>query len=166
MTEIAGEVSFNASVHRARNAVRNLNNLRLFLQADATLKPVGDAEFEFAIVRDFGLLSVRMPGTLTLTEDPSGDLSFSARTAHPLAGGAVVAFTVRFSGDRQRCTLGYRGKVEASGLLSTVLERNIDRVESRLNRVFGEIGRKLARGQGAYEARCAAKKDAIARQGN
>ncbi len=150
--DISGFVEIAAPVRRVRNAIQKRENLVHFLTPGSILGERPDQGFDFIVQRNFGPVSIRLSGVLTVTPDPTRDgLFLIAKAGHILGGSVELNLSMTFSGDAQTSKIVYAGTLEAGGLAGKVLGDSTSKVQSKMDQAFASFGLRMQRSQRAHE---------------
>ena len=122
--------------------------LARFLPPDSSIEKRDDDSFDFTVVKDIGITTVKLSGTLTVTPtDTPDELRFLATAKHVVGGTAVIDLVIRFEGTQAHCDMTYTGTADATGLVGKFLSMGEAKVQGRLDTMFADFGHRLARSQ-------------------
>lgn len=142
--DLNGTVDLSVLPHDAIEGFHDARTLQHFLPGHSELTKTGPSEFAFVVTKDAGMVTLRLPGTLTIA--PEGDaFRFEAKARHMLGGSANLSLRIRFAPDGAGTLMTYEGTLEASGLAGRLLRDRAEQTGHVLDAKFSQVKRHLER---------------------
>jgi carbon monoxide dehydrogenase subunit G len=116
--------------------------LATFLPGNSELTATGPGSFDFVIVKETGIVTLRLPGSLSIHAEGSGR-QFSAAARHILGGSATLSLHLGFADKDGGCALTYDGTLESTGLAGRLLRDRADQAQDMIDARFAAVRVKL-----------------------
>jgi len=129
--KLNGKLALAVPAPVAAEAFRDAGVLAQFLPGTSELTRSGPSTFDFMVIKDIGVMTLRLPGTLAVVALGQG-LRFDANAKHLLGGSATLMLYLEFAPDGAGCVLSYDGTLESTGLVGRALRDRADQVQTVL----------------------------------
>jgi carbon monoxide dehydrogenase subunit G len=118
------------------------DTLATFLPGGSELTRTGDGAFSFVIIKETKLITLRLPGTLTVIPEQAG-YRFTAKARHMMGGSAALSLFLTFAPKQDGCTLGYDGTLETTGLVDRLMRDREDQAKHMVRDRFAAVKHRL-----------------------
>jgi len=142
--DLSGTVNLSVQPNDAAEGFHSAETLRHFLPGTSELSKTGPSAFDFVVTKDAGMVSLRLPGTLTI--EPEGDTyRFEAKARHLLGGTANLLLNIRFAPSESGAgtVMSYAGILAATGLAGRLLRDRAPVAQEMLAAKFEQVRRHL-----------------------
>ncbi len=142
--DLSGTVDLSVRPDEATEGFHTAETLRHFLPGKSELTKSGPAAFDFVVTKDAGMVSLRLPGTLTI--QPDGETyRFEAAARHLLGGTANLLLNIRFAPAEfgEGTVMSYAGTLAATGLAGRLLRDRAPMAQEVLTARFEQVKRHL-----------------------
>ncbi|MGL6210979.1 MAG: CoxG family protein [Paracoccaceae bacterium] len=116
--------------------------LGTFLPFGSELTRTGPGAFAFTVIKEAGLVTLKLPGTLTVVPEGAG-YRFDAKAKHMLGGSAALSLLISFAAADGGTMLSYDGDLESGGLAGRLLRDRADQAQAILDAKFDAVKSKL-----------------------
>lgn len=151
--QISGQTSIRVPPQRAIAALHDRSTLERFLLGSSALEETGPAQFSFAIQRKLGLITLNLPGRLSVTPVTADRVyQFDARASHKLGGSVHLSLEMTFEPEQGGTSMAWNGVLGSSGLARQVLREKQDRIPVVVQNMMSEFKIRVQR-DAQHEAR-------------
>lgn len=142
--KLTGSLSLAVPARFAAEALHDPDVLETFLPGNSPLTRIGPATFEFVVTKDAGVMTLRLPGTLTVVPEDGG-YRFVAKAKHMLGGSATLSLRLDFAPEGDGCVLSYDGTLESTGLAGRLLRDQEDQAQTVMTAKFVAVKARVER---------------------
>ena len=136
--KLNGTLSLSVPPEVAAEGFQDPKTLGIFLPKNSQLTRAGPGEFSFVVIKEAGIVALKLPGTLTVTPSGAGYL-FEARAKHLIGGSATLSLALTFVPGGDGCEMTYDGTLESTGLAGRMLRERADHTQSVLDARFAAV---------------------------
>ena len=138
--QISGRIVLKVAPNHAISALHDRITLERFLLGASRLQEIGPAQFSFAIQRKVAVVTLNLPGTLSVTPVKEGRIyRFDAKAAHLIGGSAQLTLDITFDAIADGTNLAWDGTLDSTGLARNVLKEKEGRIGSLVRQIMEDF---------------------------
>ncbi|MDT8855283.1 SRPBCC domain-containing protein [Paracoccaceae bacterium Fryx2] len=146
--QVQGQVNVAVRPPAVVRALHDPVLLQSFLPGGSKVTRTSETVFDFLAMRETAMITLKLPGTLTILElTPRRAYRMTARARHLLGGSLALDLDLTLARIDEATDLSYLGTIEGGGLAGKLLGDHEDAARNRITNMFHEFARRLQRRQ-------------------